>query len=120
MTQQHKQNSSSPTTVKADKTKKSDKPDKTEVTPLKCLLSSVFSGVMALGVYQLMTAIIETYSTKPVISDNIFVLKLTVAVRTLVIGIAALGTGVFGFVALGLFLLGIQITFKDLSKRFSN
>ncbi len=115
--QQNKQNSSSPTTVKADKTNKSNQP---EVTPLKCLLSSVFSGVMALGVYRLMTAIIETYSTKPVISDNIFVLKLTVAVRTLVIGIAALGTGVFGFVALGLFLLGIQITFKDFSKKFSN
>ena len=75
---------------------------------------------MALGIYRLMIAIIETYSTKPVISDNIFVLKITVAVRTLVIGIAALGTGVFGFVALGLFLLGIQITFKDFSKKFSN
>ncbi len=117
MTQQPKQNSSSPTTVKADQPKASSKP---EVTPLKCLLSSVFSGVMALGIYRLMTAIIETYSTKPVISDNIIVLKLTVAVRTLVIGIAALGTGVFGFVALGLFLLGLQITFKDLSKKFSS
>ena len=117
MTQQNKQNSSSPTTVKADKANKSDKP---EVTPLKCFFSSVFSGVMALGVYRLMSAIIETYSTKPVISDSILVLKLTVAVRTLVIGIAALGTGVFGFVALGLFLLGIQITFKDLTKKFSN
>ncbi len=102
MTEQNKQNSSSPTTVKADSTQESNKQ---EVTPLKCLLSSLFSGVMALGVYRLMTAIIETYSAKPVISDNIFVLKLTVAVRTLVIGIAALGTGVFGFVALGLFLL---------------
>ena len=117
MTQKNKQNSSSPTTVKADKTNKSEKP---EVTPLKCFFSSVFSGVMALGVYRLMSAIIETYSAKPVISSNIFVLKITVAVRTLVIGVAALGTGVFGFVALGLFLLGLQITFKDLSKRFSN
>lgn len=117
MTEQNKQNLSSPTTIQADKTKEANKQ---EVTPLKCLLSSVFSGVMALGVYRLMTAIIETYSAKPVISDNIFVLKLTVAVRTLVIGIAALGTGVFGFVALGLFLLGLQITFKDLSKKFSS
>ncbi len=117
MTQQNKQNSSSSTTVKTDETEKSNKP---EVTPLKCFFSSVFSGVMALGVYRLMTAIIETYSTKPVVADNMLVLKITIAVRTLVIGVAALGTGVFGFVALGLFLLGLQITFKDLSKKFSN
>ena len=117
MTQEHKQNSPTPATVKVDQDNKSDK---SEVTPLKCFLSSVFAGVLALGIYRLMIAIVETYSTKPIISSNIFVLKITIAVRTLVIGIAALGTGVFGFVALGLFLLGLQITFKDLTKKFSN
>jgi len=111
MTKENDQNSPSTKTVKTDKQ---------EVTPLKCLLSSVFAGVMAFGVYHLMSAIITTYSTKPIVSDNIFVLKLTIAVRTLVIGVAALGTGVFGFVALGLFLLGLQITFKDFSKKLSN
>lgn len=120
MTQENKQNPSATTQSKSDTTEKTNQSDKQEVTPLKCLLSSVFAGVMAFGVYHLMSAIVTTYSAKPIISDNIFVLKLTIAVRTLVIGVAALGTGVFGFVALGLFLLGLQITFKDFSKKFSN
>ena len=117
MTQENKKNSSSTKTVQANKQNNSDK---SEVTPLKCFLSSVFSGVMALAVYRLMSAIIEVYSSKPAVADNMLILKVTVAVRTLVIGVAALGTGVFGFVALGLFLLGLQITFKDLSKKLKS
>ena len=84
------------------------------VTPLNCILASIFSGAFSFAAYSLMSSIIETYSDKPVVSDNILVLKITVAVRTLVIGIAALGSGVFGLVALGLFLLGIQTAIQDI------
>ncbi len=92
---------------------------KKKVTPLSCIFASSFAGAIAVAIYFLMSSIIETYSDKPVVSDNIFVLKITVAVRTLVIGVAALGTGVFGLVAVGLFLLGIQVAIKDIRETMS-
>ncbi len=102
-----------------DVTKSDTQSPKKKVTPLTCIFASTFSGAIAIAIYFLMSSIIETYSDKPIVSDNIFVLKITVAVRTLVIGVAALGTGVFGLVALGLFLLGIQIAVKDIRAKIS-
>lgn len=85
-------------------------------TPLRCLLASLTSGGIAIALYLLMNSIVQTYATKAVTSTNPVVINLTIAVRTMVIGIAALGTGVFGLVAIGLFLLGIQVTIKSLSQ----
>ena len=70
--------------------------------------------------YSLMSAIVTTYANKPVVSDNTLAIRIATAVRTLVIGVAALGTGVFGIVAVGLFLLGIQVTIKSLTNQTSN
>lgn len=102
---------------KRDATKSNTDSPKKKVTLLSCIFASSFSGAIAIAIYFLMSSIIETYADKPIVSDNIFVLKITVAVRTLVIGIAALGTGVFGLVAVGLFLLGIQVTIKDIRQK---
>ena len=92
---------------------------KKKVSPISCIFSSCFAGAIAVAIYFLMSSIIETYSDKPIVSDNVFVLKITVAVRTLVIGVAALGTGVFGLVAIGLFLLGIQVAIKDIRQKMT-
>ncbi len=99
---------------------KATKPAKKEVTPLSCFFASLVSGGIAALVYMLMSAIVSTYANKPVISESVIVIKITTAVRTLVIGVAALGTGVFGIVAVGLFLLGIQVTIKSLAKPTGN
>jgi hypothetical protein len=42
-------------------------------------------------------------------SDNPTVVNITVAVRTLVMGIAALGTAVFALIAVGLLILTLQL-----------
>ena len=97
-----------------------NKPVKKEVTPLSCFFASLVSGGFAVLLSMMMSAIVSTYANKPVIADSAIVIKITTAVRTLVIGIAALGTGVFGIVALGLFLLGIQATIKSLTKQTSS
>ena len=97
----------------------STKPIKKEVTPLSCFFASIVSGGIAMMVYFLMSAIVETYANKPVVSPNVLAVKIATAVRTLVIGVAALGTGVFGVVAVGLFLLGIQVTIKSLANQTS-
>ena len=89
-------------------------------TPLRCFVASAISGGIAFSLYLLLTSIVQTYANKPVTSTNPAVINLTVAVRTMVIGIAALGTGVFGLVGVGLSLLGIQIIVKNLRQRIKS
>jgi hypothetical protein len=48
------------------------------------------------------------------------VINIASAVRTLVVGIVALGAGIFGLVALGLFALSIQLLIQKLTTSKSN
>ncbi len=88
----------------------------TKATPVRCLLASIVSGAIAYGLYLLLNSIVQTYATKAVTSNNPVVVNLTAAVRTMVMGIVALGTGVFGVVAVGIFLLGIQLTWQNIKR----
>lgn len=85
-------------------------------TPLRCFLSSCVSGTIAFGAYSLLNSITQTYGAKAITSHNPLVINITTAVRTLVMGIVALGTGVFSLATVGLFLLGIQLTIQSLKK----
>ena len=87
-----------------------------KATPLRCLFASIISGAIAFGLYLLLNSIVQTYANKAVTSSNPVVVNLTAAVRTMVMGIVALGTGVFGVVAIGIFLLGIQLTVQGMRK----
>lgn len=86
------------------------------VTPLKCFGSSIIAGGFAYAVYLLFNSIVQTYATKTITGTNPLVINITAAVRTLVMGTVALATGVFGLVAIGLFLLGIQLTMQSIKK----
>ncbi len=98
-------------------TKSSDNhQSKVEVTPLRCWLGSSISGVFAIGSYFLTTAIATAFANKPLSTTNITAINIGVAVRTLVIGITALATGIFGLVTVGLFALGIQTLIQKLNK----
>ncbi|MEM7594402.1 MAG: DUF3082 domain-containing protein [Cyanobacteria bacterium P01_A01_bin.83] len=90
------------------------KEDKT--TPLRCFASSLISGTIAYGAYSLLQSITQTYGAKAITSTNPLVINITTAVRTLVMGIVALGTGVFSLATVGLFLLGIQLALQKLNK----
>lgn len=85
-------------------------------TPLRCFVSSVIAGAIAFASYSLFTSIVQTYATKAVTSNNPIVINITSAVRTLVMGVVALATGVFAMVAIGLFLLGIQLMVQSFKK----
>ena len=85
-------------------------------TPSRCLTGAAISGGLAYAMYSLMIAIATTFATKPIHSDNQIVLNLASAVRTLVVGVVALGTGIFGIVALGLTALAIQLLIQKLTK----
>ncbi len=89
---------------------------KAQVTPLRCLLGAVISGALGTGLYFLTYNIATTFATKPIVSDNQLVLRIASAVRTLVVGVASLGTFVFGFVTLGLILLALQLTIQGIKE----
>ena len=86
-------------------------------TPLRCLVGATISGGLGFVLYKLMIAIATTFANKPVTSDNPMVLSLSSAVRTLVVGVVALGTGIFGIVGIGLLALGIQLLIKQLAAK---
>lgn len=70
------------------------------------------SATLSVLSYRLAVSIAATFASKPIVSDNPVAVNISAAVRTLVNGMVALGAGVFGVAALGLFALGIQLIFK--------
>lgn len=86
--------------------------EENKVTPWRCVQGAVISGALAVALYYLMSSIAFVYATKPVNFTNPIAINIAVAVRTLVIGIAALGAGVFAIVTVGLIALGIQLLFQ--------
>lgn len=105
----------------------SDSPDSNSQVPdlaalatpgkiIRCFFGSVFAGGLGLLMYRMMMAIAATFANKPVTSDNVTVVNLSAAVRTLVVGMVALGAGIFAIAALGLLLLGIQLIVQRLTR----
>ncbi|BAZ29728.1 hypothetical protein NIES4074_21750 [Cylindrospermum sp. NIES-4074] len=89
-------------------------------TPLRCVTGAAISGGLAFAMYSLMIAIATTFATKPIHSDNQIVMNIGSAVRTLVVGVVALGTGIFGLVAIGLLALAVQLIAQQLTKPKEN
>jgi len=85
-------------------------------TPLRCFTGAVTASILSLLAYRLTVSVATTFANKPIVSDNSMVVSITTAVRTLVMGMVALGAGVFGVAALGLAALGIQLLFKKTAK----
>jgi hypothetical protein len=91
---------------------KDSQSDKFIPTPTKCLSGASISGVLAVALYYLTSAIATSFAHTPLSTKNVFAIKIAIAVRTLVVGISALGTGIFAIVTLGLIALAIQLTMK--------
>ncbi|WP_377474187.1 MAG: DUF3082 domain-containing protein [Microcoleus anatoxicus] len=86
-------------------------------TVLRCLTGSLMAGGFATALYALTLSIAQTFANKPIHSDNVTVINIAAAVRTLVMGIVALGAGVFGFAAVGLMALALQLLIQKLVKK---
>jgi hypothetical protein len=89
----------------------------TAPTPLSCLTGALMAGGIAIALYSLTASIAQTFAAKPIHSNNPAVVNIASAVRTLVVGITALGTGIFGLVAIGLVALAVQILIQQLIKK---
>ncbi|ASC73888.1 hypothetical protein XM38_048620 [Halomicronema hongdechloris C2206] len=83
----------------------------------RCFSGAFIAGSLGMILYRFMTTIAVTFANKPVTSDNPAVVNISAAVRTLVVGIVALGAGVFAIAAVGLFLLGMQLAVQRLMGR---
>jgi Protein of unknown function (DUF3082) len=86
--------------------------DTKKVTPIRCLVGAAISAGLGTCLYYLTAAIGHSFYSKPLISHSQFALRISSAVRTLVFGLASLGTFIFVFVTVGLILLAIQLLFK--------
>jgi ABC-type uncharacterized transport system permease subunit len=78
-------------------------------TPLRALLGSAIAAGFAALLWRLTEAIALQMALTKVVSDNRIVMRMSAAIRTLVIGLSAMATGIFAVAALGLFLLCIQM-----------
>ena len=88
-----------------------------KVTPLRCLIGSTISGALGVGLYSLTVSIATSFADHPLVSTKPIVLRLSSLVRTLVVGVASLGTFIFVFVAFGLILLALQLSIKELKEK---
>lgn len=100
----------------ADDLTQSDRPA-TVAKILQCFSGAFVAGTIAMLAYRLMLSIAANFAAHPIVTDNPATANISAAVRTLVVGMAALGTGIFGLAGLGLFLLGIQLLFQRLTNR---
>lgn len=78
-------------------------------TPLRCILGSIVAGVLAYALYNMTSSIALSFATKPIVADSLVVQRISSAVRTLVLGMSAMGTGIFALAAFGLFALAVQL-----------
>lgn len=85
------------------------------VTPVRCLTGALMSGAIASFLYFLSMSIIQTFADKPLATKNAIALNIGAAVRTLVMGMGVLATGVFALTTVGLLALAIQLTIRKSS-----
>ncbi|MEB3212231.1 MAG: DUF3082 domain-containing protein [Leptolyngbyaceae bacterium] len=89
----------------------------TKPTPLRCFTGAFIAAPLGYGLYVLTRAIAQTFAEKPVSTANALATKISILVRTLVVGVGALGTGIFAITTLGLVLLGLQLLFKKTDQK---
>jgi Protein of unknown function (DUF3082) len=83
-----------------------------KVTPLRCFLGGIVAGAIGVFFYHSAEVIAGIFARTEIHTDNFLVVRMSTAIRTLVIGMFALGAGVFGMAAIGLTGLGFQTLFK--------
>ncbi|MBW4528236.1 MAG: DUF3082 domain-containing protein [Phormidium tanganyikae FI6-MK23] len=99
----------------------SPKPETPQMpSPLRCFIGAILAGLLAYALYNMTSAIGLSFATKPISTDSFTVRRISSAVRTLVIGMSAMGTGIFGLATFGLAGLGIQLLFRKPEKEQSS
>ena len=90
---------------------------KNEVTPLRAWSGAFMSGTLGILLYKLTYSIALTFATHPSTASSQMAQRISAAVRTLVVGLTTMATGLFAIAALGLILLGFKLLFQDLTNQ---
>jgi hypothetical protein len=85
--------------------------------PFQSLSAMLISGGCAIALYFLTSSIAQTFASKPITSTNTTAIRISVAVRTLVVGVSTLATTVFSVVAFGLLIVTIYVSIQQLKNR---
>ncbi|BAW95856.1 hypothetical protein NIES970_07700 [[Synechococcus] sp. NIES-970] len=80
-------------------------------SPLRCWYGTAVAGAMSLTAYLLTSKVIAGFASKPPTGNELAV-QIGITVRTLIMGLFTMATGVFGLIAVGLFILGLQSLFS--------
>ncbi len=86
------------------------------ISLFRCLTNAALFGAIAFGFYNMTQAIAHQFAAKPIHSDQYIVVQMSATVRTIVVGLMTMGTGVFSFLTFGLILLAIKLTFQKIIK----
>ncbi|HEY9829399.1 MAG TPA: DUF3082 domain-containing protein [Stenomitos sp.] len=88
-------------------------------SPLKCLSGALISGGFAIALYFLTSSIANTFASKPLPSSNQTAIQISIAIRTLIVGLSTLATTLFTLVGVGLIAVTIYISVQQLKNRTS-
>lgn len=81
-------------------------------SPLRCWSGTMVAGGMSYVAFLLTQNVVASFASKPA-TGNQLALQIASTVRTLVMGVFTMATGVFGVIAVGLFLLGVKSLLSD-------
>ena len=81
-------------------------------SPVRCWSGTLVAGGMSYAAFLLTQSVVASFASKPA-TGNQLALQIASTVRTLVMGIFTMATGVFGIIAIGLFLLGVKSMLAD-------
>ncbi len=84
----------------------------TPASPLRCLTGALIAATLGILLYRLTQAIATSFAAHPFITESQIAQGLAVAVRTLVVGLSTMATGIFSLAALGLVGLAIQLALQ--------
>jgi len=80
----------------------------------RTMTGAIMAATMAFPLAKLSSKIAQSFAEHPFTSDNQTALKISIALKTLVVGLSTLATGIFCMAALGLGALSIQILWQNL------
>lgn len=100
-----------PVPTEAQKTIKQQKVDLNGVDPITCVAGAIPVAALSYGFWTFTGRAAEYFVTHPIDSDFYPVQRLGVVFQTAMVGLGSLAAGIFGFTALGLLLLGIQVAY---------
>lgn len=88
--------------------------------PWSALLGSAGAAIMSAAAWRMLTAVVAFAVLHPM-DDRIYIIqRITVVIRTALVCIFALGSGISGVTSLGLLLLSFRLTYAVITKEFHN